>query len=330
MSGDHRSHNQDDGLQIDPEPMNPAQCHKQSTVIEPGRPLAKPRIHQRPSQGDSAVSAEFDFSSNTPPELQPDTTTMNPQDTVAPTLPNQTGIAIHESSQALVPEGAEDALSTASEASLTSPALKLTLLCMTGARIVICIDKQFIDLHSLPVKDPESINVGQLKKVIYDEWMNGKKEAETGVDAEVDLTDSEEIKNTASAPKSLANSLDKPYYTRNWGGVLAAAVSPGPASPSHIRLIHLGKVLVDEYTLEEYKINVSNAFHVVHLSIKPDIQGGKDKSASKPKSKLGLRHARSALSASSSRPTHGAADAAEENETETSSGARSGCCCIIS
>lgn len=355
MSGDYnRSHYMNDTQQqhqIEPELMNTANYHEQSlTGIDQGTHPAIPMIHQRPSQqqqhqhqqqGDLEVSAGFDFS-NTPPELQPETT-------ATPTLPSQTaGIAMmHESSQVLGPEGsAEDALSTASEASLTAPALKLTLLCVTGARVVMCIDKQFIDLHSLPVKDPESINVGQLKKVIYDEWMNAQKEAETGgvvVPETAELTDSEEVKKTVSAPKSLSNnSLDK-TYTRNWGAVLAAAVSPGPTSPSHIRLIHLGKVLVDEYTLEEYKINTSNAFHVVHLSVKPDaVNGGKqDKPTSKSKSKLpGLRHARSALSASSSRPNHnhnhGAADGADGaaaaanggSDGIRSSSARSGCCII--
>lgn len=49
----------------------------------------------------------------------------------------------------------------------------------------------------------------------------------------------------------LENEVGRVYYTTEWADILAKNVSPPPTSPEHIRLIHFGRVLNDESTMEE-------------------------------------------------------------------------------
>lgn len=57
-----------------------------------------------------------------------------------------------------------------SDTSLTNSPLQLTFLVMTGARASIVLDKAFLGTYGLPFKDTESLTVGALKQVMYDEW----------------------------------------------------------------------------------------------------------------------------------------------------------------
>lgn len=312
------------------------------TPIHSQQPVS--HIQQRQRRSGSPSSAGFDFAETpsnniqNPPSATP--TSHAPQPVLSE--PSVTALSTDNLSGVAEPE---DALSNNSEASLATPTLKLTLLCTTGARVLLALDKQFIEDHSLPVKDAESINVGQFKKLIYDEWMNAQKQAELGGGdtEEAELTDSEDLKATknfadATAAKTLSNtptddtSNDK-TQTKNWGAVLAASVPLTPFSPDHIRLIHLGKVLVDEYTLEDYKITAANSFNVMHLSVRPE-NTGKEKSGRKSRVKTGLTgsgntsggaggNGVSRLMQSSSRGDAGAGDANAQEQHH-----RSGCCII--
>lgn len=265
-----------------------------------------------------------------------------------------------------------------SDASLTDAPLQLVLLATSGNRATIVIDQIFLTTYDLSVKDPELVNIGTLKKVIYDEWIahidrlaigdkppttkegeaestlpvaatnsntvtnsaanNSAATPETTTFTTLDpksnsnasqpfealemplvssgslanliaqypmLEDDEEnsnpnnltstenennsfwdttesksdnktqpehqngITNTDNAIKNNSNtfnsstefnsnektSLEKEvgrvYYTTEWADILAKNVSPPPTSPEHIRLIHFGRVLNDESTMEE-------------------------------------------------------------------------------
>lgn len=63
-------------------------------------------------------------------------------------------------------------LSVGSETSLSPLPIKLTFLCTTGTRATLILDKSFLTEYSLPFKDTESLTVGALKQVIYDEWIS--------------------------------------------------------------------------------------------------------------------------------------------------------------
>lgn len=210
----------------------------------------------------------------------------------------------------------EDIPSMSSGDSLASSSLNITLLCTTGARVSLALDQKFIATHSMPVKEPESITVGMLKSVIYTEWQSSQKKAEAQPELLLQKQDSQ----TAA-----------PAHTPNWGAVLASSVTPGPVSPDHIRLIHLGKVLVDTFTLEEYKITSSNAFNVLHLSVRPESMGTKDKNSdgkqSRSKRRASAHAAEDRQNASNTRGGDRSSAAAGETPARESH-ARSGCCVI--
>lgn len=234
------------------------------------------------SQGPETVDFEFvhpapnTIQETSPqPEVAPAAYTEPPTSAVAPTSQEQphhlTGFAAES----------EDGMTNNSETSLAVSTLKLTLLCTTGTRVMLSLDKQFIEEHSLPVKEAESINVGQFKKLIYSAFANGLKQAEMD-GAESNNNNNNNDTTNATDASSPANNNNN----QNWGAVLAKNLTPAPIDADHIRLIHLGKVLVDTYTLEEYKITSANAFNVLHLSVKPE-NTGKEKSR-KSRVKSGL------------------------------------------
>lgn len=301
----------DESLQQSFHPLNSS---RQSGDTDPAAPPKQPR-----KTASTADFAAFDFDSSPAPHqptstLPIDDSSLQPATAVAfAANPDQllssrtTTVATTDT-----PQQPSDIPSMSSEVSLASPPLKLTLLCMTGARVALTVDQKFISAHSLPVKEPDSITVSQFKHVIYNEWMSSQKKAEG---------DRQEVANTEP---------DNSSHTANWGTVLASGVTPVPASPDHIRLIHLGKVLVDEYTLEEYKISSSNSFNVLHLSIRPESMGSKDKNGSGKQGRTKRRVSATGggrLSATHSRRGDGTtiADTSDSRNAQSRSG-----CCIIS
>lgn len=129
-----------------------------------------------------------------------------------------------------------------------SSSLSVTLLCTSGSRVVIELTPKLLKSCDITVNDLSESTVLSLKKVIY------------------------------SAFESPA---DKP--SKSWTTQLVDAVSPPPASPTHIRLIHLGKVLVDDYPLSEYKITTDSPVNVVHFSVKPEELGNVEQEPAKIK-----------------------------------------------
>lgn len=62
-------------------------------------------------------------------------------------------------------------LSASSDASsLCAPPLQVALLCMTGARATVPIDRAFLAAYGLAFKDTESLTIGAFKQALYDEW----------------------------------------------------------------------------------------------------------------------------------------------------------------
>lgn len=102
-------------------------------------------------------------------------------------------------------------------------------------------------------------------------------------------------------------------WHENWGNA--------PVDPSHIRLIHLGKVLEEEQTLDQCGI-VPEGANVVHMSVKPesfDLE-----TPVKVQKKSMLRHRRGNSS------TGGGDHGSRGNARDSSSGRQSsGGCCII-
>lgn len=66
-------------------------------------------------------------------------------------------------------------LSVGSETSLSPLPIKLTFICLNGTKATLILDKSFLTAYSLPFKDTDSLTVGALKQVIYDEWMSHLK-----------------------------------------------------------------------------------------------------------------------------------------------------------
>lgn len=317
-----------------PFPSRQATGDENSELSPPQNPLQK----QRRKTSSSAEVAAFDFDSSPAPhqgvtnfDAAPDsslqsatavavTPAVNPDQVLSS---QTTTVATTDTS---LTQPADDIPSLSSEVSLASPPLKLTLLCTTGSRVALTLDQKFITSHSLPVKDPDSITVSQFKQVIYNEWMSSQKKAEG--DDDKDSTLQELGKNTSDPDNS---STGAPTHTKNWGSVLASGVSPVPASPDHIRLIHLGKVLVDDYTLEDYKISSSNSFNVLHLSVRPESMGAKDKSGGgkqgRTKRRTSAPTGQGRLSTSNSRRGDGDNNTADNSVTRNSQ-SRSGCCII--
>lgn len=278
--------------------------------LNPEIPAPQKRPRQTTPTAGAAVF-DFEFSpssaqSNSTPHVSSTTAALplspaNPD--LKPTLSDTTG------NPAPLQRLSEDTPSLSSEVSLAFSPLNITLLCNNGTRVSFTLDQAFIKAHCLPVKDPHSISISQLKKVIYDEWMSNQKQAE-GRDGDLSAQSS----NSAS--------------TKDWGFILASNITPAPVSPNHMRLIHLGKVLTDDYALEEYKITSTNTVNVLHLSIRPESMEAKDRSDVKHGRAKGRGSSNSGaqrLSGTSSHRDGDTADASRDSDTQPRSG-----CCIIS
>lgn len=314
------------------------ESHTQSGIPQPGAPSSDVSSQLPPMSGDgtslspdqaaaqkahrkiapTAEESAFDFES--PPTSAQATTISHSQTTTSPpvvdeTMPVSSTTDDKADTEPVIKPTFEDNPSMSSGDSLAFSPLNITLLCTTGARVSLALDQKFIATHSMPVKEPESITVGMLKSVIYAEWQGSQKKAEAQPELLLQKQDSQ----TA------------PAHTPNWGAVLASSVTPGPVSPDHIRLIHLGKVLVDTFTLEEYKITSSNAFNVLHLSVRPESMGTKDKNSegkqTRSKRRASAHAANDRQNASNTRG--GERSSAPAGETPArESHARSGCCVI--
>lgn len=257
---------------------------------------AHPPQQRNPSP--SQENAEFDFTSGT----SVPTSSLTKTTSEAPSAPAQLQPVLSQpqTQKANSPPSYSDM-------SFDSSSLKITLLCMNSTRVILEIDQKFIASHGLSVKTPDSITIGQFKQLVYDEWMSSQKQAE-GED-------------TDDHQAALEASTDTNQTTRNWGRILAENITPAPVSPSHVRIIYLGKVLVDEYTFEDYSISSANANNVLHISIKPDVSGSKDKGGKQNKSK------RRSHTGTRDNTNNRTADAGEGRGNDNSS-SRSGCCVI--
>ncbi|ANB12973.1 hypothetical protein AWJ20_1251 [Sugiyamaella lignohabitans] len=119
--------------------------------------------------------------------------------------------------------------------------LELTLLLISGLRVKIKIDDNYMQTHSIPITAPESMTVGSLKSSLFSSWQD------------------------------------------EWGSA--------PTTTGLIRLIHLGKILEDQQTLEECSLTSSKSHNVVHLSVKPE--SFEMEAPTKVKSRSGFRGGRS-------------------------------------
>lgn len=278
----------------------PAQDSEHHNEQQKRSPLQRNR-HQ------SQENIEFDFTNNTSattPVVSSSTSAAVP--VTSPATAAATVVAQPQQEQPQ-PQKVINSPPSYSDMSIDSPLLKITLLCMNSTRVTLEIDQKFIASHGLSVKSPDSITIGQFKQVIYDEWMSSQKQAEG--------EDTDNIKTVLQTNKN-----------DNWGRILAENVTPVPVSPQYVRIIYLGKVLVDEYTFEDYSISSSNANNVLHISVKPDIAGSKDKNSGGKKSKS-RRRSTTTTHGSAGNTLSEAADSNEENNNAHSSG-RSGCCVI--
>ncbi|KAF5095150.1 hypothetical protein D0Z00_003255 [Geotrichum galactomycetum] len=263
------------------------------------------RPHQR-NPSPSHENAEFDFTSGTSVP-----TSTAPLSTPAPEIAPATVAAQLQPVLSQPQPQKVNSPPSYSDESIDTSSLKITLLCMNSTRVTLEINQKFIASHGLSAKSPDSITIGQFKQLVYDEWMSSQKQAE-GED-------------TGDHQATLeASSTDTSKNSSNWGRILAENVTPVPVSPLHVRIIYLGKVLVDEYTFEDYSISSTNANNVLHISIKPDISGSKDKSAGGKHNKARRR------SQTNNRRSTGSTIQVNDNEDhdDDHSSSRSGCCVI--
>jgi hypothetical protein len=296
----HSTVNNDSSISSSTEPVLNSDDHNQQQQQKQNhRPLQR-----NPSS--SHENAEFDFTSGT--------SVSTPTALLSTTAPEVAPAAVAAQLQPVPSQPQPQKVNSPpsySDMSFDSSSLKITLLCMNSTRVTLDIDQKFIASHGLSVKSPDSITIGQFKQLIYDEWMSSQKQAE-GED-------------TGDHQATLeASSTDTSKNSSNWGRILAENVTPVPVSPLHVRIIYLGKVLVDEYTFEDYSISSANANNVLHISIKPDISGSKDKGAGGKQNKSRRR---------SHTGTHGNTGstndrAADEEHGNDHSSSRSGCCVI--
>lgn len=295
----HCTVNKDFSTSSSDEPAHDSDHHNEQQKPSP--------LQRNPHQ--SQENIEFDFTSNTSattPVVSSSTSASVAVPVTSPAAAAATVVAQPQQEQPQ-PQKVINSPPSYSDMSIDSPLLKITLLCMNSTRVTLEIDQNFIASHGLSVKNPDSITIGQFKQVIYDEWMSSQKQAE-----------GEDTDNTKLILQ--ANKND------NWGRILAENVTPVPVSPLYVRIIYLGKVLVDEYTFEDYSISSSNANNVLHISVKPDIAGSKDKNSGGKHSKS-RRRSTTTTHGSAGNTLNGAADSNEEHNNAHTSG-RSGCCVI--
>lgn len=213
-------------------------------------------------------------------------------------------------------------LSNCSDTSLVAPAFRIMVLCASGTRVTLDIDKQFTESHSIRIKEGESIKVSQLKKIIYKTWKKCRKDQLEGQLLE-STSSINDIQCTHTSKPSDTSDPSNAKVEQYWGTALAGSTMPTPISPDHIRLIHFGKILVDSCTLENYNISPSNLFNVLHLSVRPDSINAR---ADQAKRKFKLVAERSGLSSS---PFSGRGSTAEiQNLPRDTGDARAGCCTI--
>lgn len=155
----------------------------------------------------------------------------------------------------------------------------------------------------------EHIRIGKFKEILFLEMVSASESCKEP---------------TSKDDNGSVDALGK----ENSFGVQLASFLPIPPSPDAIRIIHLGKVLLDEYTFNDYSISSNNSFNVLHLSIKPDnATDNKLNASSKISAHDGDGHSNASRRGRRRRSSRGRSDGQASEGGERSNG--SGGCCIV-